>query len=200
MYVGRKGIFFSGWISWGWKRFLSFSHIAKHSACVQLWISTNLAILNQWADGVPKVHLQVCLAQRAHLLVETMSQVGDGFPSQPTKFRFSNFSEYLLKSYQEPSVGNEMASWWWGKPDAIPGSEGLTCKVRDKHVRGQCSLIQSYICLSVFMECPHVLSPMFHQETQWFPNSVYSLMVDKAQFIFEFSVSITPPTEQLPIW
>lgn len=131
MWVERE-LFFSGWISWGWKQFLSFSHIAKHSACVQLWISTNLAILNQWANRVPKVHLQVCLAQRVHLLVQTISQVGNGFPSQPTKFRFSNFREYLLKSYQEPSVGNEMASWWWGRPDAIPGSKGLMCKVRGK--------------------------------------------------------------------
>ena len=139
----EREFFFSGCISW--KRFLSFSHIAKHSACVQLWISTNLAILNQWADGVPKVHLQVCLAQRVHLLIETMSQVGDGFPSQPTKFSFSNFNEYLLNSYQEPSVGSEIASCWWAKPDAIPGSKGLTCKVRGKHARGQCLLIQSYI-------------------------------------------------------
>lgn len=105
-------------------------HTAKHSACVQLWIPTNLAILSRWADGVPKVHLQVRLAQRVHFLVKTMSQVGDGSPSQPPKFSFSNFNEYLLKSYQEPSVGSEMASCWGGKPDAIPGSKGLTCKVR----------------------------------------------------------------------
>lgn len=130
MCVGRKGIFFSGWISWGWKQCLSFSHTAKHSACVQLWIPTNLAIPSRWANGVPKVHLQVRLAQRVHFLVETMSQVGDGFPSQPPKFSFSNFNGYLLKSYQEPSVGSEMASCWGGKPDAIPGSKGLTCKVR----------------------------------------------------------------------
>lgn len=126
----EREFFFQAEYLGGWKRFLSFSHIAKRSACVQLRISTNLAVLSQWADGVPKVHLQVCLAQRVHLLVETLSQVGDGFPSQPTKFSFSNFNEYLLNSYQGPSVGREMASCWWGKPDAVPGSKGLTCKVR----------------------------------------------------------------------
>ena len=64
---------FAGWVSWVWKQFLSFSHIAKHSTCVQLWISTKLAILNQWTGEVPKVHLQVCLALRMHSPMETMS-------------------------------------------------------------------------------------------------------------------------------
>lgn len=125
----ERGLFFPGWISWGWKQFLSFSHIAKHSTCVQFWISTKLAVLNQWAGGVPKVHLQVCLAQWVHFPITTMSQIEDGFPRQPAIFNFSSFNKYLLKTYQEPDVGRELVGCCWGKPDAILGFKGLIFEV-----------------------------------------------------------------------
>ena len=127
--MGGKWIF-AGWISWVWKQFLSFSHIAKHSTCVQLWISTKLAILNQWTGKVPKVHLQICLALRMHFSHRDNVINKGWFPSQPTKFNLFNFNKYLLNIYQEPNVGSDIARWYWEKSDAILGLKKFTCQLK----------------------------------------------------------------------
>lgn len=95
--------FFAGCTSWVWKQFLSFSQIAKWSTCVQLWISTKLAlpVLGSEQVNLPKFickflwHTQCfCAWTQCH-----QSQVSSQASPQYSEYLISN--KYLLTICQE---------------------------------------------------------------------------------------------------